>query len=353
MNAASLCSGVGGLDLGVGIPTSWFCEADKHCRTILERHWPGVPIVPDVREIDGGLPRVDLLHGGYPCQPFSSAGKRLGERDPRHLWPEFARSIGILRPGFVLLENVSGHLRLGFDRVLADLTDLGYDARWMVVRASDVGAPHRRERLFVLATDADGGGQPLNTKQDGRRPGMEARESSFGHDAVGRNLAPSDADGEQRQPRVGWGTEGGDHPRTGEEEQDGSGHDGSPEHRPITTTPSDTTGAEWGGAELESVGAPAGAATEHRERPGEDSLSGETDWGAFGPAVRRWESIVGPAPRPTDDQGRMNPEFVEWMMGFRIGWTEGLSRTQRLKMLGNAVVPQQCALAIRLLTTVL
>lgn len=134
------------------------CEYDKHCQVVLERQFPGVSIVPDVREIDGGMPRVDVLHAGYPCQPFSHAGKKLGTTDPRHLWPEIARSIRILRPRYVILENVSNHLRLGFDVVLADLASMGFHAKWGLVRASDAGTPHKRERLFVVASHADSGG---------------------------------------------------------------------------------------------------------------------------------------------------------------------------------------------------
>ena len=139
MRAGSLFSGIGGLDLGVewalDAHPAFFCETDEYCRAVLERHWPGVPIVPDVREIDESLGPVDVLHCGYPCQPFSVAGLRQGEEDPRHLWPAMARAIRLLRPRVVVGENVAGHLALGFGRVLGDLAEMGLDVRWGVVRA--------------------------------------------------------------------------------------------------------------------------------------------------------------------------------------------------------------------------
>lgn len=161
MRIGSLCSGYGGLDMGVqqvlGGKVAWHCEKDKNASLILAHHWPEVPNLGDITTIDWhSVPRVDILTAGYPCQPFSLAGKRAGTDDARHIWPHIAQAIGVLRPHYVVLENVRGHLSLGFDTVLGALASLRYDARWAVVRASDTGAPHKRERLFVLATDTAG-----------------------------------------------------------------------------------------------------------------------------------------------------------------------------------------------------
>ena len=152
----SLASGIGGLDLAIeavfGATPIWHAEYEKAPSAILERHWPGVPNYHDITKIDWTtLEAPDILCGGYPCQPFSLAGKRKGFDDPRNLWPYFAEAIRILRPRIVVLENVAAHLGLGFDRVLGDLAEAGYDAQWSVLRASDVGAPHRRERVFIVA----------------------------------------------------------------------------------------------------------------------------------------------------------------------------------------------------------
>lgn len=154
----SLFSGVGGLDLGLeraGFEVAWQCEADPYARQVLARHWPGVPCYPDVRALGCDVSRVDLLCGGFPCQPVSVAGKRRAQADPRWLWPAFADVVRRLRPHVVLVENVPGLRTAGLRDVLADLADLGFDAEWTLARASDFGAPHIRARLFLVATDAD------------------------------------------------------------------------------------------------------------------------------------------------------------------------------------------------------
>lgn len=155
MRVGSLFSGIGGLDLGLersGMTVVWQSEIDPFCCDILRRHWPDVPNLGNVKEIDWAqVPPVDLLCGGYPCQPFSNTGRRQGATDERHLWPYMLEAIRSLRPEWVLLENVLGHLSLGFDRVLSDLAEVGFDAEWSVVSGCSVGAPHMRRRLFVLA----------------------------------------------------------------------------------------------------------------------------------------------------------------------------------------------------------
>ncbi len=151
----SLFSGVGGMDLGLE-RAGWRCafqvELDDYCRRILAQHWPNVPRYGDIREVDWhGVPRVDLLAGGFPCQPISNAGKRRAQADDRWLWPEFARAICGVRPRYVLVENVEPLTRRGLGLVLGDLADLGFDAEWEVLSAESVGAPHLRRRLFIVA----------------------------------------------------------------------------------------------------------------------------------------------------------------------------------------------------------
>ena len=129
--AGGLFSGIGGLELGLeraGFDIVWHAETDPYASKVLAKHWPHVPNLGDVTQIDWRtVERPDLVCGGYPCQPFSYAGRRRGEDDPRHLWPYMARCLRLLRPGWALLENVPGHLGLGFDTVHADLAALGYD----------------------------------------------------------------------------------------------------------------------------------------------------------------------------------------------------------------------------------
>jgi DNA (cytosine-5)-methyltransferase 1 len=196
----SLCSGIGGLDLGIGLAipgarTVCFVEREYPVCEVLEARMEEgaieyAPIHSDLRSFDGEewRGRVDIVAAGYPCQPFSVAGKRQGEEDERHLWPEVRRIIGEVGPSLVVLENVAGHLRLGFDRVLGELADLGFDAEWSLVRASDVGAPHRRERLFVLAYSGSlrgsGWGGPGELACQERRAQDQEEERQRGRDSA-------------------------------------------------------------------------------------------------------------------------------------------------------------------------
>ena len=155
MKIGSLCTGYGGLDMAVeayfGAYTVWCAEYDKYASELIEENF-GYLNHGDISKIDwSAVEPIDILTAGYPCQPFSQAGQRKGTNDSRHIWPHIKEAIRVLRPKFVILENVRGHLSLGFDRVLGDLTELGYDARWKLIRASEVGAPHQRARLFVIA----------------------------------------------------------------------------------------------------------------------------------------------------------------------------------------------------------
>lgn len=156
----SLFSGIGGIDLAAewaGFSTVGFCEIDAFNQAVLRKHWPNVPIWGDVRGITveslrlAGVEHVHLLTGGYPCQPFSQTGKQRGDEDDRYLWPEMRRLVATLRPLWVVGENVLNHIHVGLDEVLADLDGLGYASQAFVIPACAVGAPHRRDRVFVVA----------------------------------------------------------------------------------------------------------------------------------------------------------------------------------------------------------
>lgn len=144
------------MDLGLeqaGMSCAWQVEIDEFCQRVLTKHWPDVPKFRDVRECGKhNLEQVDLIAGGFPCQDISNAGNRAGiEGERSGLWSEFYRIICEIRPRYVFVENVSALLFRGMDRVLRDLAVSGYDAEWRVLRASDAGAPHRRERVFIVA----------------------------------------------------------------------------------------------------------------------------------------------------------------------------------------------------------
>lgn len=159
MKFGSLFAGAGGFDLGLeraGMICEWQVEIDEFARKILAQHWPTVPKFGDVRECGAhNLAAVDLICGGFPCQDISNAGKRAGMDGERSgLWREFYRIICELRPRFIIVENVSDLLVRGMDRVLRDLAEGGYDAEWSVLSACSMGAPHTRERVFIVAYPA-------------------------------------------------------------------------------------------------------------------------------------------------------------------------------------------------------
>lgn len=330
MRIGSLFSGYGGLDMGVqavlGGEVAWHVEYDEAPSRILKHHWPAVPNYGDITKVDWtAVPPVDILTGGFPCQDLSLAGRRKGMRPGTRsgLWADFAKAIDQLRPSLVVIENVRGLLsgcaesetdsELGpcprcadpdsgakhapnvraLGRVLIDLARIGYDARWVGLRASDAGAPHERFRVFVAAYPA------------------HIRPNWTGHS---------------------W-----------------DGRDGSANHHQLVADPRGVRSSEGNPAAERGTEIPnrSGVAVER----GADDIG--TDWGEFESAVTRWGNVLGrPAPAPRVD-GRLSAVFGEWFMGLPAGWVTDprieLSWNARIKALGNGVVPQQAALAVRTL----
>lgn len=319
MRIGSLFSGYGGLDLAVqrvyGGEVVWYSEIDKHACTVLAARHPGVPNLGDITAVEwAAVPPIDILTGGYPCQPFSHAGQRKGTNDERHLWPYVRDAIVALRPMVTVLENVDGHRSLGLDVVLGDLAELGLSARWGVVRAADAGAPHGRKRVFIVVT------------QDAECCGSQASAGTP------REIQPSRLSIQKVRP-------------------------GGPVGSPSANPDGDGYGRELHARGVGSLEAQAagGSSERQRARGVTDAGSGVT-WGKYAPAIRRWESVLGrPAPAPTvpgaNGRPRLSPYLVEWMMGLEPGHVtgHGLKPAACLKMLGNGVVPQQAELALRML----
>ncbi|MEV6523136.1 DNA cytosine methyltransferase [Longispora sp. NPDC051575] len=169
----SLCSGFGGLDLAVevvlGGRLAWYAETDPAASRVMAEHWPGVVNHGDIRALDWTrLENVDVVTAGFPCQDISNAGRRAGITGPSSsLWSVIADGVRVLRPPLVFVENVAALRRRGLDVVLADLAALGYDTSWLSLRASDLGAAHRRDRMFLLATQP---GRPAGDAADAVRP---------------------------------------------------------------------------------------------------------------------------------------------------------------------------------------
>lgn len=220
-----LFTGIGGFTIAAGwagFRTLAFCEIEPFCQRVLAKHWPYILNIPNIRDFDGTIFRgIDLLTGGFPCQPFSLAGKRRGTADDRAIWPEMLRVIKEARPAWVLGENVVGILDMELDQVLLDLESIGYTARTFIIPACAVDAQHKRERIWVVANANRGAGartqrriasetfpvafanrpQHCSAKQPCRTGAKEWAESELGHAidayAEGKRLQRQRPAGEQ------------------------------------------------------------------------------------------------------------------------------------------------------------
>jgi DNA (cytosine-5)-methyltransferase 1 len=384
----SAFSGVGGLELGVqavlGGTVAWHAEPDKDCRRVLEARFPGVPNLGDVTKVDWArVPRVDVLCAGFPCQDVSLAGRGAGlaHGSRTGLWRHVAEAIDVLRPPLVLLENVRGLLSGRADRgadselgscgwcleedgppalralgaVLGDLASRGYDAEWTSLRASDVGAPHERWRVFIAAAPADaaGGDAAVLAARDGGEPAVVGAVAGAGPGVGARDPAAGvPVLGGAAWSGVAAAADTGGIGRLRWQGERGTGRD-------------EAVGGEAGGHPGVAAGAPA-ADADRVGRDGRDGQGGpggrpepaDADrravvWGELWPAIQRWEQLTRPAPEAVlPSRGvegvRLSARFSEWLMGLPAGWVDvpGVSERAQLRMLGNAVVPAQAAAAV-------
>jgi DNA (cytosine-5)-methyltransferase 1 len=304
MRFGSLFSGIGGFDLGLE-RAGWECafqvEIDPFCRRVLARHWPAVARYGDIRALDlDRLERVELVCGGFPCQPVSLAGKGLAQRDARWLWPEFARVIRALRPRYILVENVPGLLGRGFGDVVGDLAACGYDAEWDCIPASALGAPHRRDRVWLVAYACGSGRQ-----QESRGPygdeGAHARGTAV-HDHKPQR------DGESGQPSTVADAERAEWRALPKGRHVAYGHDPGRQEAPGGTR----AGGEVAAAELTGPQGRTG---------GRESGAGWTP------------SIFACLPEGFRGQWELEPDVGRVAHGVP-------ARVDRLRGLGNAIVPQ-------------
>ena len=276
----SLFSGIGGLDLAAemaGFKTVGQCEWAEFQSKVLEKHWPDIPRWKDIRTLTGdsfyektGLRTVDIISGGFPCQPFSIAGKRKSEDDDRYLWPEMLRVIRELRPTWVLGENVPGIVNLALDTVLSDLENAGYSAQPFIIPACGVDAPHRRDRVAIVAYASS-------------RPCYRGVRSNGDHEKV---LGT-------REDNTGGVSEFCRRERRQNESGATGVADGISESLYSINTDTDSIGRE--GSMSKTV------------------LGG----GRYDNQLKSLLEVT-----PLGSIGRMNPEWIEWLMGFPIGWTE-------------------------------
>lgn len=437
----ALFAGYGGLELAMqqvwpDAHPAWFSQYDPQGgrrqapSRILAHHWPDVPNLGDITAIQwADVEPVDIITGGFPCQDVSPAGKRAGlirGVTRSGLWGAMATAVEALRPRLVVIENVRGLLSAKADSdveqcawcvggaadgepplralgaVLGDLADLGYDAAWVVLPASGVGAPHRRERCFVLAWPADADGARLESDWPiaGREEvaGAGRDRVSAGDDVallptpavndMGAAYTPDEWDAWTdrmraehgngnghgaslsvetlrllKTPTAQLGVNGGSqHP----DKRTAGGHGPTlaDEVEHLLPTPKATNNenrsSEWAnGPNLgEAVGLLPTPVTQPSTGNGHARNLGaeaRARFGQYAVAIARWEAITRPAPAPTEPTGkggahRLSPRFVEWMQGLPDGWVTdvpGITRNDMLKALGNGVVPQQAAEAVR------
>lgn len=337
MRVGSLCTGIAGLELGLqyaGIETKpvFVSDIDPGACDWLEQTMPHTPNLGDFTQLDE-LPECDIITAGFPCQPFSTAGKRGGTSDERYLFDDITRLVGRMesRP-IVFLENVPGlltsvsHGEHAMARVVHGLADIGYYITWGTLPASAVGAPHRRNRWWGLAWHSENVDQKwsvFNSSSQRRAPAPLGGADSDAADTDGAAIRQQHFLAQKREAATLAGLN--------------------------PPTPADATGTERRGPKQQHLPSPTGLAAESGER-----VSALTErFGPYASAIGRWERVLGrTAPDPSVD-GRLNPGFVEWMMGYPEGWvTDTLTRrTQSLKALGNAVVPQCAAEAFLQLST--
>jgi DNA (cytosine-5)-methyltransferase 1 len=307
MKLGSLASGVGGLDLAVegvfGAELAWYAEIDKDASKVMDRHWPGVPNLGDIRDLSHEdyveyLEPVDIICAGPPCQPVSQAGRRKGDSDDRWLWPAVLDVVAGLRPRWVVFENPPG-IAPWLPAIIYRLAQLGYVGQAGLWSAASVGACHRRERWFIVAHPH---GQP--EWQDTGKPPAGQEPGRWHQPANNRHPVPvAHANGQ------GLGISG-----------------------PLWPRRDSALTQEWVG--LDGLG--------------ESVLAQMPDGSTrdYGPALRNHAAVLG-RPWPNPLKGRtLNGDFSEWMMMLPEGWLEGVSNTAKKRLAGNSVVPLQAMAAI-------
>lgn len=328
MRIGSLFSGIGGLekgleDAGCG-SVVWQVERDPFCRSVLAKHWPHAKRFEDVCAVGlDNLPPVNIICGGFPCQDISYAGKGAGLAGERSgLWREYARIVRELRPRFVVVENVSALLARGLGDVLGDLAALGYDAEWHCVRASDVGAPHRRERLFVVA-------YALGSKPErSREPGDVAGEARGAQGEGDERQRMRDAAGCGGEARMGHANGPRLEERAGQRRDDGAQFEAT-ERAGCELADARSEGLDHRGIHRGGAAASSGfgkASGPHGDGVGGDAQPrmGRVPHG-LSPRLDRWPAGPG-------------EEQHAWEAPRTVGRCD--NRAARLKALGNAVVPQ-------------
>ena len=301
LKVLDLFSGIGGFSLGLerteGFETVAFCEIDKHCQKVLKKHWPDVPTFDDVTKLKGkNFKNIDVICGGFPCQDISIAGKKEGLKGERSgLWSEFKRLIKEVKPQYAIIENVANLRNKGLNQVLKDLWSIGYDCEWHIISASSIGAPHLRERVWIVAhPNIKGLERPRRPKEIGKtRAQVQASPGT-----LSEGITPNTS-----STRTGF-----NHSRVRRQFDRGSFQEGRNTNEEISKSPN---------ADIFRLWCPFASEKE--------AFGWWTETTSKFHDVFRQILSVEPAICRSDD-------------GFSSGLDRG--RKQRIKQLGNAVVPQ-------------
>lgn len=358
LTVGSLFAGIGGIDLGLqraGMHIAWQVENDPYCIKVLEKHWPDVPRHGDIRGVNWHeLEPVDVIAGGFPCQPVSVAGKQQGTADERWLWPHMAGAVRHLRPRYVLVENVPGLLANGMGDVLRDLAAIGYDTEWRCISAADMGAPHLRRRIWIVAyPHCDSPRRSVFAQPDSRTDGSR-RTPVAGADGPHGHVADAQGGIETDQPEiVDPATLVSSEPRASRRTASG---DPPPRTQRRDGTELDSTTDVADAAMFGRNGRAGNQPETHRWPQPEkcspmwDTDSAPPDTHTSGRGSRHTTSE--PSRRPTEcPLGRSPhglPRGMDDLNVWQPGWEHGIprtlhgqqNRTARLRALGNAVVPQ-------------
>ena len=378
-----LFSGIGGFSLALeatgGFETVAFCDIEEFPRKVLQKHWPHVKQYTDIKELNyeqlkaDGLVPIDIITGGYPCQPFSVAGRKKGEKDPRHLWPEYFRLIKELRPTWVIGENVGGHIKLGLDTVLENLESEGYAVRTFSIPASAIGANHKRERVWIVAhsernglasseerrsieetisrkskgknntLNAEGTGSISETKSDVENAGRSLRQGTFIRGENEKETGQGNADltqrsGEASQSDVantkseGLQGRGVNSTITGEKTE-------SSDSGPVSPNVANTKGSfgnvneingEYGETETQEILGDGSSLSRTQEQVVADTVSERGRGGET--RGQDAENARQPSTSPWDGWWNIEPDVGRVAHGVS-------ARTHRLKGLGNSLVP--------------
>jgi len=334
MNILDLFSGIGGFSLGLeraGMKTVAFCEADKKAQLVLKKHWPEVLIYDDIRTLEpssfwlDGIPEIDLICGGFPCQPWSVAGKRRGHTDDRDLWPEMLRVIREVKPRWVIGENVQGfiHHEMGLGRTVSDLEKEGYETRVFNIPACAVQAPHERKRVWIVAHNESGIDGEYNPKQIERQK-QKFRESVSAEDVAHAECANSRGGSTIKYPNY----KGGRVSKTG-------GESIQSEHREACPNNIEPISSHVAHADAEG---PQGRDSKKLSKCSNKRIIGKA--GPRHAEPESWESqsrmgrMVDGLSRRLDGHWDVEPIHIP-----RVA-SVVKNRSARLKQLGNAVVPQ-------------